>query len=299
MPNGRARLLLALLIAISLSAFSAGCRPGVDDEEDVETGGETAETANLTPYKPTGQEGTVTGTVKFEGPVPPKKPISMDADPVCASSNPNAVAEDLVVNGDNLENVFIYVKDGKTADQKSISNLSFDVPAEPKVLDQQGCHYKPHVIGVQTRQTINVLNSDPTSHNVNVQAKKNEQFNQGQGPSAAPIVKQFQRSEVLIPVKCNQHPWMRAYIGVLSHPFYSVSGQDGKFEIKNLPPGTYTLVAWHERLGEKTQQVTVAANGSVQQDFSFAASGATAEVRGGSLELMPAIEIPLLGRHQH
>lgn len=299
MRSNRARFFVALFAALCLLAFALACSKSADDEEDATTGGDdTADVASLTPFKPTGQEGSIVGTVSFNGTAPAPKAIPMDADPICASSNPNAQAEDLVVNGDKLQNVFVYIKEGKIGD-KNLSGFSFDPPASPATLDQHGCHYVPHVLGIQTKQDFQVVNSDSTSHNVNVQATKNERFNQGQGPGAPPIDKKFQRAEVLIPVKCNQHPWMKAYIGVMSNPFYAVSGKDGSFEIKGVPPGTYTVVAWHEKYPQgQTTTVTVGPSEKKQADFSFTAQQLTAEsVEGGALRVMPALEIPMLGEH--
>lgn len=300
MPLKRARLLPALLIALSLLLFAAAC--GSDEEEDdmaaEENTAASAETAGVK-FTPTGNEGSVTGTVSFNGSAPQPKPISMDQDPVCASSNPNAVAEDLVVHDGKLENVFVYVKDGKTADGKSLAGFSFDAPAQPAVLDQKGCHYVPHILGIQTKQKLTVLNSDQTAHNVNVQGNSNPKFNKSQPPAAAPIEQVFTRAETLIPVKCNQHPWMKSYIGVLNHPFFAVSDQTGKFEIKGLPAGTYTIVAWHERYSDKPQtaSVTVGAKEAKTQDFTFAAATASNTLHSSTLEIMPAIELPMLGGH--
>jgi hypothetical protein len=300
MHSRRARFLVALFVALCLLAFSLACGKSADDEEDAAdaSGDDSAEVA-LTPYKPSGQEGSIVGTISFAGTAPAPTTISMLQDPVCTQSNQNPVAEDLVVNGDKLQNVFVYIKDGKTADQKNISGFSFDPPAAPAVLDQHGCHYVPHILGIQTKQTFEVTNSDATSHNINVQAAKNEKFNTGQGPSAPPIEKKFQRSEVLIPVKCNQHPWMKAYIGVMSTPFYAVSGKDGHFEIKGVPPGTYTVVAWHEKYPQGiTQTVTVGASENKESNFSFTAQQLTVEnLEGGALKVLPAIEFPMLGHH--
>ncbi|HEX6183947.1 MAG TPA: hypothetical protein VFZ44_08730, partial [Pyrinomonadaceae bacterium] len=179
MPSNRARFLVALFAALCLLAAAAACSRSNDDEEDAADGGDSTDVASLTPYKPSGQEGSIAGTVSFAGGTPAKKPISMDADPVCASSNPDPHAEDLVINGDKLQNVFVYIKDG-TAAGKNITGYSFTPPAQPAVLDQKGCQYVPHVVGVQVNQTVNVTNSDPTAHNVNVDARQNEKFNQGQ-----------------------------------------------------------------------------------------------------------------------
>jgi hypothetical protein len=217
----------------------------------------------------------------------------MDADNACAANNPNPLSEDAIVADGKLQNVFIYVKDGKLAEGKSVTGYTFAPAAPEVVLDQKGCQYTPHVLGMMNTQKLRVLNSDQTTHNVNVQPKSNQPFNQAQGTGAPPIVKEFPRSEAVIPVKCNQHPWMKAYLNVLRHPFFAVSGADGKFEIKGLPPGTYTIAAWHERFGEKTQSVTVAASESKTQDFSFDAASARGEFTPGSLEVLPALELPM------
>jgi hypothetical protein len=299
MHSSRARFLVALFAALCLLAFAVSCSRGVDDEEDAaDSGDDSGEVASLTPYKPSGQEGSISGTISFAGGAPEKKPISMDADPVCASSNPDPHAEDIVVNGDKLANVLIYIKEGKVGD-KSLNGYSFTPAAQPATLDQHGCHYVPHVQGVQVNQTFNVVNSDPTAHNVNVDAKQNEKFNQGQSPGAAPIVKQFKRAETVIPIKCNQHPWMRAYVGVLPHPFYAVSDASGKFEIKGVPAGTYTLVAWHEKYPTGiTQTVTVGSGAAATSDFSFTGEQLKAEnIDGGALRALPALDLPMLGMH--
>lgn len=299
MHSSRARFLVALFVALCLLAFSLSCGKSADDEEDsADAGGDDSAEVALTPYKSGGQEGSITGTINFTGAPPAPKPISMDQDPVCASSNPNAATEDIVVNGDKLQNVFVYIKDGKIGD-KNLSSYKFDPPGQPAELDQHACHYVPHVMGVQTSQPFEVVNSDQTPHNVNVDAKLNDKFNQGQPPGSAPIIKQFKRPETLIPVKCNQHPWMRAYVGVLSHPFFAVTDKDGHFEIKGVPPGTYTVVAWHEKYPQGlTQSVTVGASEKKEQNYSFSAQQLTAEsVEGGILRAMPALDLPMLGEH--
>jgi hypothetical protein len=210
------------------------------------------------------------------------------------------VAETVVANNGTLQYAFIYIKEGTvTEGNKKFDSLSYG-EGEQSVLDQVGCAYKPRVVGVQVNQKLTITNSDPTSHNINALPKAgsgNEGWNESQPSGAQPIVRSFKRPEVLIPVKCNQHPWMRAYIGVMKHPFYAVSGADGTFTIKNVPPGNYTLVAWQEKLGEKTMPIKVDAKGTATADFSFDAASASTEVRGGSLELMPAMELPMLGGH--
>ena len=290
----RARFWLALFVVVSLLSLVA-CK-GDDDDEDIAEDGDTTTERAGTPYKSTGNEGTIKGLVTLTGDAPAPKPIDMNADPACSSKNPNAVAEDVVVKDGKIEYVFVYIKDGAMTDGKKIGTFSFPVPPSPVVLDQDGCHYKPHVLGIQTEQKFQVKNSDPTAHNVNVQPKGNTPWNQSQPPNAPVIEKTFTRAETLIPVKCNQHPWMKAWIGVLKHPFYSVSKADGSFEIANVPPGKYTVVAWHEKFGEKTMEVTVGDKATATADFAFD-SGAAASAQGGSLEILPALELPMLMQH--
>ncbi|MFL6227887.1 MAG: carboxypeptidase regulatory-like domain-containing protein [Pyrinomonadaceae bacterium] len=294
MPSAHVRRLLALLITLALLSLSVACGSSddeADDEDNSNTGTETA----AAKYTPNGNEGSIVGTVNFTGAAPAVKPISMDADPYCASSNPNAHIEDVVVNDGKLQNVFVYVKDGKTADGKSIAGFAFDPPAPEATLDQHGCQYHPHVLGMMTTQNFKVTNSDQTAHNVHPTPKSNPEWNQSQSAGQPPIIKQFSRAEILVPIKCNQHPWMKSYLGVMRNPFFAVSGADGKFEIKGLPAGTYTLVAWHEKFGEKTQSVTVGAKEAKSQDFAYDGSTASAELRGGSLTVMPALELPMGG----
>jgi len=202
---------------------------------------------------------SVSGTVKFSGTAPKPAKIDMSQDSNCAGSN---TAENLVVSGGNLENVFVYVKEG-------LGTRTFDVPKEPVTLTQTGCKYKPHVVGVMTGQTITIVNGDPTTHNIHPTPKDNREWNESQAPKAAPIEKTFAREEILLPVKCNQHPWMRMFVNVVKSPFYAVSGPDGKFEIKGLPPGDYTLAFVHEKLGEQDQKVTLAAKDAKTVEVTF------------------------------
>jgi hypothetical protein len=147
--------------------------------------------------------------------------------------------------------------------------LTFETPGSPVVLDQQGCRFVPHVFGLQTGQTLMILNSDPTWHNVHPTPRINAEWNQSHMKDAPPMLKKFPRPELMISIKCNQHPWMRAYVGVMSHPFFAVTDSAGAYQIEGIPPGSYTVVAWHEKLGELTAEITVAPNGHITQDFSF------------------------------
>ena len=286
---------LSLAIALSILSLASGCgnKEAADTNKETNAGGAAAQ-------KYSGPTGTVSGVVSFAGtPAAPKK-IDTSADPVCGQKNPNLTVEDTVVKDGKLANVFVYVKDGQTADGKKIGDFTWDTPTSAVTLDQNGCHYRPHILGIQTNQKLNITNSDPTQHNIHWTPKVNPEWNQSQPNGAPPIEKSFARAEILVPVKCNQHPWMRAFIGVMKSPFFAVSAEDGTFTIKGLPAGKYTVVAWHEAPApagtEKTMEVTVPANGAGKADFSF--GGAAATSVKPSLEIVPAIEVPVIGtRH--
>ncbi|MCA1564903.1 MAG: carboxypeptidase regulatory-like domain-containing protein [Acidobacteria bacterium] len=295
MPFKQVRRILVLMLAVAMLSFVIACGGGDDDDDDVAEGDGATETAG-TPYKSSGNEGSITGAINFTGEAPAPKPISMDADAACAQTNPNPQTEDVIVKDGKLANVLVYIKDGKTADGKSITGFAFEVPATEVLLDQKGCRYIPHVLGMMAGQKLKVTNSDPTAHNVHPSPKSNKEWNQSQPANAAPIIQTFTRAEVVVPVKCNQHPWMKANIGVMKHPLYAVSGENGAFEIKGVPPGTYNVATWHERYGEKTQSVTIGAKETKTQDFTFdAGAGKTASL--GLLEVMPAIEFPAVPKH--
>jgi len=205
---------------------------------------------------------TVTGRVTFTGQAPAAQPISMASDPRC--TNPGAVTETVLTGANGaLQNVFVYVKDG-------LGNLTFPVPATPVVLDQKGCQYRPHVFGVQVGQPVEILNSDATLHNIHAWPMTNQEFNVGQALQGLRHTHTFSTKEVMVPFKCDVHKWMNAYVGVLDHPFHAVTQPDGSFTLKGLPPGTYTVEAWHETLGTMTQSVTVGAKETKDVAFSFA-----------------------------
>jgi plastocyanin len=270
---------MCMLLALAAMLVVGGCKRRDKDNENADE-----PSAQSKPkYASKGDEGTVSGTVKFDGTPPTPKKIDMSADANCASAQGDKTTDDVSVDAGKLANVFVYIKGG------SVDKFKYDQAADAAVLDQQGCRYHPHVLGLQTGQTLRVLNSDPTTHNVHPSPRVNQEWNQSQPPSAAPIEKKFNRKETLIPVKCNQHPWMKAYIGVLDHPYYAVSAKDGTYSIKNVPPGNYTLVFWHETLGEQTQNITVAAKESKTQDISYKSGTA---YRATSLEVAPALVLP-------
>jgi plastocyanin len=204
---------------------------------------------------------SVSGTVKLDGAAPKAAKIDMSQDAACKGTN---TAETTVVDNGNLANVFVYVKDG-------LGDRTFDVPKDSVTIDQKGCQYHPHVLGAMIGQNIEIKNDDQTTHNIHPTPQANREWNESQPPAAAPLEKSFAREEIMLPVKCNQHPWMRMYINVVKSPFYAVTGPDGKYEIKGLPPGDYTIAFVQEKLGEQTQKVTVAAKDSKTVDQTFKA----------------------------
>jgi hypothetical protein len=211
----------------------------------------------------TSKAGTLAGRVLFDGPAPVNPPIKMVADPSCLKANPNgAVFETYSVHDGGLDNVFVYVKDG-------LGNYYFDTPTEPVKLDQQGCRYMPHVFGIRVGQPLEILNSDSTLHNVHAQPKTNQEFNFPQQIAGMKNLKTFSAPEVMVPFKCDVHGWMNAYAGVVANPYFAVTSNGGKFELKDLPAGSYTIEAWHERLGTQTQQVTIAEKESKDVSFTF------------------------------
>ena len=205
----------------------------------------------------------VRGVVKFEGTLPKAKPISMAADPSCAKQHPGPVSTPEVTTDSKggLQNVLVFISDG-------LSNRTFDPPKEPVVITQKGCLYEPHVMAVQANQPIEVVNDDPTSHNIHPTPANNREWNKAELPGAR-VEEAFAREEIAIPVKCNIHPWMRGYIAVLKNPYFAVTRKDGSFDLPNLPPGTYTIKAWHEKLGTSTQTITIGANQTKDINFVF------------------------------
>jgi hypothetical protein len=194
--------------------------------------------------------GIITGTMTFEGTPAPAKPLRMDSDPRC-TPEPGATSELLLVGpGNGLQNVFVYVKDGLGA-------RTYATPTTPVVLDQKGCRYVPHVFGVQVGQPVQISNSDATLHNVHAVPTANREFNFGQPAKVPPVTRTFDKPEIALPFRCDVHGWMNAYASVVAHPFFAVTKEDGTFEIKGLPAGTYTIEAWHEQLGTQTQSVVV------------------------------------------
>ena len=244
-----------------------------EGEDDVQTqtaqasgtGGTAAPAASTAAAAPAASPdaATLTGTVKFEGAAPKMAAIQMSADPYCQSQHSSPATDQDVVVGSagELANVFVYVK--------NITG-TYPPPATPVVLDQKGCQYFPHVNAIQVGQTLQIKNDDNTLHNVHAMPNVNSQFNEGQPVQGMVSEKKLDKvEETPFKIKCDVHGWMRSYMAVMPHPFYSVSSDKGTFSIANLPPGTYTIVAWHEKYGQQEQSVTVGAKESKAISFSF------------------------------
>ena len=211
------------------------------------------------------QAAVITIKAPFSGQAPAAEKIKPDADPTCKALHPDGIiSDDVIVNANNsLKNVFVYVKEG-------LAGKTFEAPKTPVVFDQRGCQYNPKIFGIQAGQPLEILNSDDTLHNVHSLSNNNAQFNLGMPIKGMKLKKTFSKPEVMVKIKCEVHPWMRAYAGVVDNPFYAVTGDDGSAQIKDLPPGEYTLEAWHEKYGVQTQKITVT---DQNQDINFQFNG--------------------------
>ena len=261
------RMVSRKMIAVGVSALIAlallaACNKKAEEQPANSMAEQPAAAPAATPIDPA-TVATISGTVKFDGTAPKPSKIDMSQDPACKGMNQ---AENVVVDNGDLANVFVYVKDG-------LGSRTFDVPKDAVILDQSGCKYHPHVLGVMAGQTVEIKNDDMTTHNIHPTPKDNREWNESQPPSSAPLEKNFAREEIMLPVKCNQHPWMKMYVNVVKSPFFAVTDKSGKYEIKRLPPGDYTIAFVHEKLGEQDQKVTVAPKETKTVDQSFKAAG--------------------------
>lgn len=211
---------------------------------------------------------TVSGKIAFEGTAPPNEKIQMSADPYCQQHNPNAVAETVKVSDGGLENVIVFVKNAPAA--------TYPSPTEPVIIDQHDCHYIPHVFTMQINQPLKIKNSDATLHNIHAWAEKNTPFNIGQPVQNMETQKTFTTEEVPLPIRCDVHKWMGAFVGVFPHPYHTVSMGGGSYDLK-VPAGNYEIVAWHEKYGQQSQMVTVAENGKAELNFTFKSDAKTSD----------------------
>jgi plastocyanin/predicted small lipoprotein YifL len=235
--------------SLALALALAGCGNKGASEENAEsaaaahTGGKPVDSATA---------GTITGTIRFEGTPPPMRNINMIDVPNCAKMHSTPIQTEGVVPGDNgtLQNVVVYL-------QGDLRGYSFPQAAEPVKVAQRGCVYSPHVVAMMTGDSLQVSNEDQVTHNINAMSQFRQGWNETQPPGSAPVMRQPMHEEIPMTVKCNMHPWMRFYLVVLSHPYFQVTGKDGQFSLRNVPPGNYTLTAWHETYGTKKQAITV------------------------------------------
>lgn len=255
----RSRNLTALALLIGIAACGGG--DGTD---------QSSQEPEAAPAAAVENPATLTGEVLFTGTAPQGNPIDMSEEPTCAEKHDDPpVSEEVVVTDGRLMNVFVYVRDGLTG--------THPVAGEQVVIDQDGCVYSPHVAGVQTGQELVFRNSDGLLHNIKATPTANRGFNISQ-PNNMDSPRTFSTREVMVPIECNVHGWMSAYVGVLDHPYFAVSGDDGAFSIGNLPPGTYTIEAWHEEYGTQTQEVTLGPDATEAITFTFDGSTAGAHV---------------------
>ena len=214
----------------------------------------------------------VTGQCKLDGTAPEQKKIDMSAVPECAAMHPDPVSEEKIVADDkgDLANVVVSIK------KDDSPNLTGPVPKDPAVIDQKGCMYEPHVLGVMAYEDVKFTNSDSINHNIHPLPRTNQEWNESQPAGSPAIIKRFTRPEVMMPIKCNVHPWMRAFAFVFSHPYFAVTTTTGTFDLTNLPPGTYTIEAWQEKYGVQDQTITIDPKESKAISFTFKAAGSAA-----------------------
>jgi len=257
------KLLWITMVWLLLLGLLAGCGGSGDDASaggGDGGGGSSEEIAS--PVDPA-TAATISGKVLFSGAAPEPEPISMEAESTCQEQYPDGAFTETVLANDNgtLKNVFVYVKEG-------LGDLQFPVPQEPIVLDQKGCRYIPHVFGVQVDQELIIRNSDGILHNIHPVPTTNRPFNVGQ-PVAMDTSRKFSQVETFIPIECDVHDWMIGYVSVLDHPYFATTGDDGSFELPNLPPGDYVIEAWHELYGTQMMNVTVGDSESASIEFTF------------------------------
>ena len=258
----------SLVLGLLVVGYAAGCggsQPADSAGPAPETGAAPAPAASAPSAQPVGPP-SITGTVTFSGAAPTLPPLAMDADPACHKMHSGPVPSEMLVlgSGNSMANIMVWVSGGLPAGK------TWPVPTAPVTLDQKGCQYDPHVMGIMVGQTYRILNSDGILHNVHSLPKINASFNKPMPPTLKETTTTFPSPEAMFHIKCDVHPWMSAYIGVFTHPFFSVTSAEGQYTISGLDPGTYEITAWHERLGTQTASVTVGSGAPTTQAFKFA-----------------------------
>jgi plastocyanin len=244
--------------------LAAGCGPTKPSEKSSAPAAEAAKPVEYF-HVDSATAGSLSGKITFRGARPPKTKISMESEAACEQAHAGHVVYDESVTTSKdggLANAFVYIETG-------LEGKNFEPAKEAITLDQHGCMFVPRIIGIRAGQTLDLKNSDAVSHNVHPMPKENREWNQQQSPESPDIQHRFPRPEIMIPVKCNVHSWMHAYIGVMPHPYFAVTGPDGSFELPNVPPGDYTVAVWHEKLGDQKKQVHVAESAHAAVDFSY------------------------------
>ena len=247
---------LSAVLSLLVMAAAVACGGGGDG------GGDAA--APAAPAFDPASAGNVSGMVMLDGEMPAAEELMMNSDPVCAMNATDRMSGTYVGANGHLGNVFVYVKEG-------LEGRSFPAATGMVTIDQQGCRYTPHVFGIRVGQTLEITNSDPTLHNIHATPSANDEFNMGQPIQGMRFERTFDAPEIMVPFKCDVHGWMNAYVGVLDHPYFATTGEDGMFDISTLPPGDYVIEAWHEQLGTQTQNVTVATGQTAEVSFTFTA----------------------------
>lgn len=250
--------LISLSFVMVVAAASAACGSGSSDSKPAAPTGKQVDAATA---------GSISGSVRFDGPAPAIENVKVSTDKNCVQdAGPNPQSDAVLIAADGaLKNSFVYVKDGLDP------GYAFDTPTTPVLLDQKGCFYSPRVIGIRVGQPLQIINSDNTMHNVHALPVANTEFNRSQPVKGTKHTEVFTTPEVMVRFMCNVHNWMAAHVGVLPHPYFAVTDAAGKFEIRNLPPGTYTVEAWHEKFGRQTATVTVAEKQAQTAAFTFKA----------------------------
>lgn len=252
------------IILLTNAFFVLGCGPGVAQTEETHpsSGVKPAPTGEVA-----GDKASLEGTVLFEGEAPPQTELQMGGNPECRALHPAGTVPggDVLVSEGKVQNAFVYIKEG-------LEEQTFEPPQTPVVIDNKTCIYQPHVAGTMVNQPVELRNSDPTLHNVHAYPQKQKQWNVGLPFQGMKLNKTFSEPEIMVKLRCDVHPWMIGYLGVLPHPYFAVTGADGRFELKNLPAGSYTLEAWHERFGTQSQALTIGEGEAQELNFTFRAA---------------------------